>query len=297
MAIATDRVGDALVALAVTTAVVTVETPRSIVRSKRRGRSSGNAAGHCPGRRGRSDAAVTAAVVTVAGALVAAANCVRTARPKPTRPIVTVEGKRSSRWKRGSLPGRPASKRRGRSSRPETRRRSSRSSRRGRPSRLKRDCGRSSRWNRVGRSSRWNRGRSSLRSPCSNRRGRHRGRRGADGRPARHAPDGRPARIDGDDPRTDRRAPGGNVAGSWASQRRTLVVGTLLLARCSTPRRPWRRGHRAGRGGGPLSGPCHLCGSSALAADQRALGAPELLDFGDTRIDFSRWCLSGQDAS
>ena len=33
------------------------------------------------------------------------------------------------------------------------------------------------------------------------------------------------------------------------------------------------------------------------AADQRALGAPELLDFGDTRIDFSRWCLSGQDAS
>ena len=31
MAIATDRVGDALVARAVTTAVVTVETPRSIV--------------------------------------------------------------------------------------------------------------------------------------------------------------------------------------------------------------------------------------------------------------------------
>ena len=170
VAIATDRVGDALVALAVTTAVVTVETPRSIVPVEAAGTSR-----HAR-KRGRS--------------LPRSSRSKRRGSPPP----------RSSRSSRAGRSSR--SNRAGRSSRSKRRGRSSRSKARGRSSRWKRGQvtapvvsveatrpvitletrrtvftvvatgtivtlerrGRSSRWNRVGRSSRWNRGRSPLRS-------------------------------------------------------------------------------------------------------------------------------------
>ena len=82
--------------------------------------------------------------------------------------------------------------------------------------------------------------------------------------------------------------------------RRTLVRGTLLLRLgARRPCRPYGPGAiKAGRGGGAFFGPLPaLAGLGPLAADQRALGAPELLDSEGHTNRLLSVVFVGQDAS